>query len=43
MCLLNVKDVCNIQLKGFCDETCRTGLLLKKIGGRVRIETHVPL
>ena len=29
----NVKDVSNIRSKCFCDETCWTGLLLKKIGG----------
>ena len=29
----NVKDVSNIRSKCFRDETCSTGLLLKKIGG----------
>ena len=33
MCPSNVKNVPNIIPKCFCDETCWTGLLLKKIGG----------
>ena len=33
MCSLTVKDVSNMRPKCFCDETCWTGLLLKKIGG----------
>ena len=31
MCSSNVKDVSNIKRKCFCDETCWTGLLLKRI------------
>ena len=33
MCLSNIKDVYNVKPKCFCDETCWTGLLLRKIGG----------
>ena len=33
MCSSSVKDVSNIRPKCFWDETCWTGLLLKKTGG----------
>ena len=35
----NIKDVSNIIPKCSCDETCWTGLLWKKIGGRTTILT----
>ena len=39
MCSSNVKDVFNIRSKCFCDETCWTGLVLKKISGCITFLT----